>query len=360
MASRELISRLEAAQKDLITVVSGPSFQPIRNNSVLLTPFNRAQQLAEEWLLKAEGLLLKIDDLTLQPLVLFVEGLVGIADNHRGLRPGEAIPQALTRLISEFLEARPALYFGLLDAVGALEVSKEDFTMQRAAALHAVTIAGKDAREEVLNAAKSASAELIDAAKVAINDLELAKKQAARISVTSAEKQFLEAAENFRNKAACWALLSAGFFVALIIFLCHLLSHPPVLVQAVTDALKSNSDKPLLKVSVPLLVAASAYFTSIRLTLIAVFGIGFAFSLRMTRAYLHMLEHNRHKLRVTNSIEAFVAAVRTPEHKDLVLGKLVESVTEFGDSGILGKQGEAPSLPSVIFESMTKNVSKSD
>jgi hypothetical protein len=80
----------------------------------------------------------------------------------------------------------------------------------------------------------------------------------------------------------------------------------------------------------------------------------------MARAYLHMIEHNRHKLRVTNSIESFVAAVRTKEQKDLVLSKLVESVTDFGDSGILSKQGDSATLPSVIFDSITKNVGKSE
>jgi hypothetical protein len=73
-----------------------------------------------------------------------------------------------------------------------------------------------------------------------------------------------------------------------------------------------------------------------------------------------MIEHNQHKLRVTNSIEAFVAAVREPGQKDLVLGKLVEAVTEFGDSGILGQQNEASGLPSVIVGAMTKNVGKGE
>jgi hypothetical protein len=73
-----------------------------------------------------------------------------------------------------------------------------------------------------------------------------------------------------------------------------------------------------------------------------------------------MIEHNQHNLRVTNSIEAFVAAVRTNEQKDLVLSKLVESVTEFGDSGIIGKEEKPSGLPYVIFEAMTKNVGKAD
>jgi hypothetical protein len=85
-----------------------------------------------------------------------------------------------------------------------------------------------------------------------------------------------------------------------------------------------------------------------------------AFSLRMTKAYLHMIEHHEHKSRVTNSIEGFVASVRTDEQKDLVLGKLVDSVTQFGDSGILDKEDEKSSgLSAVILEKVTKHNGKS-
>jgi hypothetical protein len=81
--------------------------------------------------------------------------------------------------------------------------------------------------------------------------------------------------------------------------------------------------------------------------------------LKLTRAYLHMVEHNEHKSRVTNSIEGFVASVRTDEQKDLVLGKLVDSVTQFGDSGILENGDEkASGLSAVILENVTKNAAK--
>lgn len=156
------------------------------------------------------------------------------------------------------------------------------------------------------------------------------------------------------------AVATVLLFLGLLGTLSWLLFSPPTLIRHIVDALNPGSNVAALPVSVPLLVVASAYYTSTRLAIIGVLGVGLAFSLRMTRAYLHMIEHNEHKRRVTNSIEAFVAAVRTSEQKDLVLSKLVECVTEFGDSGILGKQGETSSLPSVFFETMTKNISKSD
>jgi hypothetical protein len=131
------------------------------------------------------------------------------------------------------------------------------------------------------------------------------------------------------------------------------------LVENVVKAMSPTARPIQTNVSVPLLVAASVYFTSVRLALLGVLGVGLAFSIRMMSAYIHMVEHNHHKLRVTKSIEAFVAAVRTPEQKDLVLGKLVESVTVFGDTGILsGKANEGPPVPTVLFDAITKNVGK--
>jgi hypothetical protein len=73
-----------------------------------------------------------------------------------------------------------------------------------------------------------------------------------------------------------------------------------------------------------------------------------------------MTEYNRHRVRVTNSIEAFVAAFLTKEQQELVLSKLVDSVTQFGESGILGKPGEQSGLPSVIVDSITKNIGKGE
>jgi hypothetical protein len=178
--------------------------------------------------------------------------------------------------------------------------------------------------------------------------------------VDSAERQFQAADRSFRFKTKVWASITGAFFVALIFLLMWLLKHPPTLIQDVMDAMKPGSKAVPVPVSIPLLLAASAYFTTLRLAFIGILGIGLAFGLRMTRAYFHMIEHNEHKLRVTRSIEAFVAAVRGDERKDLVLSKLVESVTEFGDAGILGLEEKPSSLPSVIFENLTKNVGKSD
>jgi hypothetical protein len=348
MVSSALVKRLETARRDLANVPNMPNFTQIKNSSALMESFSDAQKLASKWLAKID--LPKqaiLDDSTLQPLVLFTERIAAIADGQER-SPGESIFDALQRVTSGFRPALPELIYALLDASGVTRLSDEDFLEKRDAALREVEATGAEV-----------SAVFRKTAKEAGEELEAAKTAARKISVKGAQDEFAAAAKTLSKRAAFWAGLTVVLFVLLVGVLCRLLLYPPPLIAAIVAALTPQPKQAALPVSVPLLVAASAYYTSIRLALIAVLGIALAFSLRMTRAYFHMIEHNQHKSRVTKSIEAFVASVRTDEQRDLVLGKLVDSVTQFGESGILGKESETSSLPSVMFEAVTKNVGKS-
>lgn len=324
-----------------------------------MDPWSESKDLALNWLTKIEPVLPTMEDSSLQPLVLFMEQVVGIADG-RVKTQNETIPNAIARIKSQFQSTLPLLTYALLDSSGILEISEKSLFRWKEDAIREVRASVEQAAADITTSVTEAHEGIRKTAEEAVKDFELAKAKASKISVDSAEQQFSAAAHSLKRKATFWASLTSILFAGLVCILVWLWRHPPELVQDVMDAMKPGSKIVAMPVSIPLLIAASAYFTSIRLAIIGVLGIGMAFSLRMTRAYLHMIEHNQHKLRVTNSIEAFVAAVRTNEQKDLVLSKLVESVTEFGDSGILGKQGEASGLPSVIFESMTKNVGKAD
>jgi hypothetical protein len=370
MLSSNLLKRFEGAKKDLTFVVNSPNFLVIKNNSALMESFSQACDLAVKWTGRVQPLFGALEDEPIQPLVLFMEDIVRIADRQQ-LRPGEAIPDALKRAISEFKPTLPVLIYGLLETSGIAGLSDEDFPKKRLAALEEIHTAGAQAHADFVSASVEMAAkfqEEVTEARTNIRktvedaekDLELVKTQASRISVDSAQQQFKDAAHSLKTKFNVSASVTALLFIGLFGFLGRCLLSPPTLIRQIVDALKPGPNSAALPVSVPLFIVASAYYTSIRLAIIGILGVGLAFGLRMTKAYLHMIEHNQHKLRVTNSIEAFVAAVRTSEQKDLVLSKLVESVTEFGDSGILGKQGDTSSLPSVIFETMTKNISKSD
>lgn len=99
-----------------------------------------------------------------------------------------------------------------------------------------------------------------------------------------------------------------------------------------------------------------AYHASIRAIILGAIGALSTFFLTLLKAYLHLLEHNSHRQRVANSTEAFVAAATTPEQRDLILGRLVDSVTTFGDSGLLKKEStENSPLSKFSFDIATKN-----
>jgi hypothetical protein len=360
MASNALLKRLEDAQRDLGSVVTGSNFDPIRNMSALKAQYDDAEKFAKKWLARTLPLRQQLDDDALEPLVRYLEQIVAIADG-RGRAQNEDIRGALARAFSQFKPDLSTLTYGLLEASGIVGLSEEDFPRKRGAALGDIESKSSESLQKIEAAVTKARTYIQTAVEEAATELEAAKAKANEISVKGAQDQFAAAAMGLRSKARGWATLTTALFLALLAILCWLLLRPPPLISSIVAALSPQSKQVVVPVSVPLLIAASAYFTSIRVALIGVLGIALAFSLRMTRAYFHMIEHNHHKSRVTNSIEAFVASVRTNEQKDLVLGKLVDSVTQFGDSGILDKEGDksAAALPAVFFDAVTKNIGKS-
>jgi flagellar hook-basal body complex protein FliE len=370
MASSDLIKRLETEKNDLVVAAQGSNFRQLRGMNDVMKSFTEANNLALKWLDRVQPMLGTLDDSSLQPLLLFMNNISGVIDRQQ-IRQGENIPIALGRITREFIQTLPLLIYELLVASGMSGLSDEDFPKKRADALKEIDETVATAHTNIRNSTLESGIKFESAVKEAITDirksveeaeknLERIKTEASHISVESALQQFNEAATALRIKACVCGVVTTSLFVVLVLLLICFTRYPPPLIHQIVESLKPGSTVVALPISIPLLIAASAYYTSIRLALVGVLGVGLAFSLRMTRAYLHMIEHNQHKLRVTKSIEAFVAAVRTKEQKDLVLSKLVESVTEFGDSGILGSQGETTGLPSVIFEAMTKNVGKSE
>ena len=87
------------------------------------------------------------------------------------------------------------------------------------------------------------------------------------------------------------------------------------------------------------------YHTLLRvLALSAIAGMA-AFGFRMLRAHLHLAEKNRHRVRVANCIESFVQSALEPAQRDLILAKLVDSIVNFGDSGLIQHDGYDRSSP---------------
>jgi hypothetical protein len=358
MATNTVLKQLEDAKRDLGSVEMGQNFNPIKSMSSLLTPYNEAKNLALYWLAKADPYRDRLDHNALIPLVSYVEQLVAIADG-RGTRQTEAIPDAIRNRTAEFKHSLPMLIYGLLDVSGIAQLSDRDLASESKISLTKIREATHLAEDDIKLFTGAAQERIEEEVKTAQAKIQALRDKANEITVQGAKDQFETAAKALRRKVIAWGILAADLFVALLGVVFWFLLRPPPIIKAIVAALTPESKATAVPVSVPLLIAASAYYTSIRLAIIGIVALAFAFSLRMTRAYFHMIEHNHHKSRVTNSIEGFVASTATKEQRDMVLSKLVDCVTQFGDSGILDKDDEkASGLSAVILENITKNVGK--
>ena len=70
-----------------------------------------------------------------------------------------------------------------------------------------------------------------------------------------------------------------------------------------------------------------------------------------------MFNHNKHRQRVANSIESFVESAITPEQRDSILSKLVDSISDFGSTGLLSTEENNSSSQKMIIDNVTRSVS---
>lgn len=163
-----------------------------------------------------------------------------------------------------------------------------------------------------------------------------ARRTAAHISVEEAQNQFDKAQKADLRQAVMWAVLSAlsllGFFGVAISYLFH--EMPKEWTWQVI------------------------YHTAIRLSIIGAVGAMATFSLRNLRAYLHMRQQNLHRQRIANSMSAFVESALSPDQRDAILAHLVDSVSEFGDSGLITQDDESIHMSKTIVDTVANNMKK--
>lgn len=100
-----------------------------------------------------------------------------------------------------------------------------------------------------------------------------------------------------------------------------------------------------------------AFQTSIRLTVLTGIWTISAFFIRMFRAYLQMYHQNLHRKRIANSMYAFMEGA-TDNQRDILLTKLVDSINDFGNPGII-KDVEVKMPSSNIIGNVSKMIPKS-
>lgn len=307
--------------------------------------WNSQKRRAEQWADRLSRALPTMDDPIVERLTGTITALVRTVTDYS---QSESALRDLVNQSQTFDLMIPELVYSSLEAQGILTLGQQEFIDRRNEALSAMDARAREIMDSLHNAAENAVAQV-----------NLARREAREIVLKDADDQFETAAKGFLGRAWTWGRMSAGFFIWLVVCLFVYVHYPPDIVTRLLGLLEPGSKQPW-SAPTSYVVIASAYFTSIRLAFLGLLSLGLAFSLRMTRAYLHLIEHNRHKQRVAKSIASFVGAVLSEDRKDLIVSKLVDAVTEFGDPGILTKQPEGSALPSVFVEAITKSFGKSD
>ncbi len=358
MATDGMRDRLRGVERDLGVIKTSAKFRQLSQNGAINSAFMEADRIARKWLDRVKPFEESMEDSSLQCLAVYAEQIIAIIEG-RVNGTSTNVASSLQQRTNEFRSKLNEITLDLLDAAGVLD-APERLSEVKASALSEIKYERMLAKEELEKLKDESTEKIRTDAKQALEEYELAKEKSNKIVVDQAEKQFVDASKKLRGSAHFWLYVTISILACLMLALFCFFYSPPEIIRHIEQAIEPGSKSAPIQVSVPLLVIAGAYFTAIRLALIGVLGVALAVSLRMMRAYYHMAEHNEHRLRVTKSISAFVAAIRTPEQKDLGLGKLVESVTDFGDSGMLSGQGESSTWPSIMLESITKNVGKSE
>ena len=193
----------------------------------------------------------------------------------------------------------------------------------------------KKESETALQQVKEESNKTIEEARTLAKQIEdRARLTAARISVEEAQKQFSEAQTALDKRVKFWAVwgcvCGAGFFFAALYFM--------------TIDLPNEWQWQVV------------YRSAIKVSVLTAIATMTAFFLRIFRAHLHMSEKNRHRQRVANSMEAFVQSAVTPEQRDLILSQLVDSIAQFGHSGLVQREDDYAYRPKMTIDSINRTL----
>jgi hypothetical protein len=168
--------------------------------------------------------------------------------------------------------------------------------------------------ESALEQIKNESNEIITQAKAKAKEIEdSVRKTAEKISVQEAQEQFKNAAAHNITQIQIWGGITGVLILAFIVLICYLLSIK--LPEKWTWQM--------------------IYFTVIRVGLLTLISTLISFSLRILKTHLHMHQHNLHRMRLSNSMSAFAESASSKEQRDRILTQLVDSVANFGNSGMI-------------------------
>tara|TARA_B110000114_G_C14998678_1_gene359714 strand:+ start:33 stop:1040 length:1008 start_codon:yes stop_codon:yes gene_type:complete len=193
----------------------------------------------------------------------------------------------------------------------------------------------KESTEAALLKIEEQSKIIIEEAKKKAEEIENSvRKTAQNVSVKVAQEQFTEGAEHNVFQIKVWSGIAISLVIVFILFIWYLLAG--------VDKLPTVWNWSI------------GYISIIRIGVLGLISTVIGFSLKMLKANLHMHQHNLHRKRLSNSMAAFAESAMTNEQRDMILSQLVESVSNFGTSGMINKESDKGGIS---IDSITKTVS---
>lgn len=179
------------------------------------------------------------------------------------------------------------------------------------------------------------SDKILTEAREIANKIETRARLTAKgISVNEAQNQFKEAQLDHMKSVRLWTILSC-FSIILFIGITIILYF----------------DLPEYKEGLII------YKTAIRITILVSIGAVATFCLKILRSSYHMYKHNQHRQRIANSMSSFVDSAITPEQRDIILTHLVESIANFGNSGLVHGEDDNINASKFVVDNLIRNIS---
>ncbi len=157
------------------------------------------------------------------------------------------------------------------------------------------------------------------------------RKTSSKISIKVAQDEFTNAIDRIKKNIKLWSIISGGLIFSITVLL--------IVFYCISDFTSSTY----------------IYQAIYKVSLVGFLATLLTYSLKILKSNIHLKEANYHKQVMTNSLKAFVESGSTDEQRDIILIKILESLTNLGNTGLV--ETNSDSNQKMTFEYLTKYLS---
>lgn len=97
-----------------------------------------------------------------------------------------------------------------------------------------------------------------------------------------------------------------------------------------------------------------AVYAGLRATLLGALASLATYCLKILKSQLHILQINSHRVRLANSMAAFVEVGQTPEQRGMIIMRLLDPIIDFGGSGLIPTDGDGINTTQFTVDAIKK------